>query len=181
MNPTDTLMHEHEIIVMVLDAAQREAESIESSGKVDAVRVGKFLDFFRNFADRCHHAKEENHLFRRMIERGFPADSGPIAVMLAEHEEGRSHLQAVDEALPDASQGEASAVRSVREHLLDYADLLRQHIDKENNVLYVMANQILGQQDQADLAAAFDKVEAEEMGAGTHEKFHELAHELARR
>jgi len=179
MTPTETLKHEHEVILMVLDAAQREAETIRTAAKVDAERIRKFLDFFRNFADRCHHAKEENHLFRRMVERGFSADAGPIAVMLAEHDQGRAHLRAVEAALPAASGGESSAIAEVSGHLGEYADLLRQHIDKENTVLYVMADQILTATDQAELSSAFEKVEAEEMGEGTHERFHQLAHELA--
>ena len=61
MTPIEILKHEHEIILMVLDAAEREAKAIESANTVDAERIRKFLAFFRNFADRCHHAKEENH------------------------------------------------------------------------------------------------------------------------
>lgn len=179
MKPTETLKHEHEIILMVLDAAQRQVNTIRASQAVSAAAIGKFLDFFRNFADRCHHSKEEKHLFRRMIERGFPTESGPIAVMLAEHDEGRAHLRAVDEALPSADQGDAAAIGSVCEHLQGYVDLLRQHIDKENNVLYVMADQILAEQDQLELSDAFEQVEAHEIGEGVHEKYHQLAHELA--
>ena len=179
MTPIEILKHEHEVILMVLDAAQREAETLGATATVDAERIRKFLDFFRNFADRCHHAKEENHLFRRMIERGFPSEAGPIAVMLAEHDQGRVHLKAVEESLALASSGDASAAAKVRDHLIGYAELLRQHIDKENNVLYVMADQILAEQDRSALSEAFDRVEAEDMGEGTHEKFHRLAHELA--
>jgi hemerythrin-like domain-containing protein len=179
MTPIEILKHEHEVILMVLDAAQREAETIGAAAKVDAERIREFLDFFRNFADRCHHAKEENHLFRRMVERGFPSEAGPIAVMLAEHDQGRAHLKAVEESLAPAASGDASAAAEVHDHLIGYAELLRQHIDKENNVLYVMAEQILAARDQAELSAAFEKVEAEEMGEGTHDRFHQLAHELA--
>jgi len=179
MTPTETLKHEHEVILMVLDAAQREAETIWTVAKADAERIGKFLDFFRNFADRCHHAKEENHLFRRMVERGFSADAGPIAVMLAEHDEGRAHLREVDQVIRTAAQGDTAAIASVVGHLKSYVDLLRQHIDKENTILYVMAEQTLSADDFKKLAAAFEKIEAEEMGEGTHERFHQLAHELA--
>jgi hemerythrin-like domain-containing protein len=56
---------------------------------------------------------------------------------------------------------------------------LRQHIDKENNVLYPMGNRVLTEDDQRQLSEAFERVEAEEMGPGVHEKYHQLAHELA--
>lgn len=179
MTPTEALKHEHQVILMVLDAAQREARSIEATGKVSAERVGKFVEFFRNFADRCHHAKEEKHLFTRIADRGVPVEGGPIGVMLAEHEQGRSHVAAIDRALKSASAGDASAAASVREHLEAYVELLRQHIDKEDNVLYIMADRVLAAEDQQELAEAFERIEAEELGEGVHEKYHWLAHELA--
>ncbi len=64
-------------------------------------------------------------------------------------------------------------------YLAAYAELLRQHIDKENNVLYEIADHVLTVRDQAELEQAFEKVESQEMGEGTHEKYHQLAHELA--
>ena len=179
MTATETLKHEHQIILMVLDAAEREARSMVATGKVDAERVGKLVEFFRNFADRCHHAKEEDQLFMRMKSRGVPAESGPIFVMLREHEQGRHHVATIAEALAKASAGEAAAVATVRENLLAYAELLRQHIGEEDNILYPMADQILTDEDQQALAEAFERIEAEEMGEGTHEKYHRLAHEVA--
>ncbi len=179
MTPTETLKHEHQVILMVLDAAERDVETMKATGRVAADRVAAFLEFFRGFADRCHHAKEEDHLFRLMIERGFPSDSGPVAVMLAEHDAGRGRLAAVDAALPAAEQHDPAAVEAVAENLQGYVELLREHIAKEDNILYVMADQMLTEADQAALGEAFERVEAEEMGAGTHERFHQLAHELA--
>lgn len=177
--PTDILRHEHMVIRMVLDAARREAEGIDQTRKVDAKRVGKLVDFFRNFADRCHHAKEEDHLFRRMQQRGLPAEGGPIEAMEREHEEARLHLGAICEALPKAARGEAPAVEAVRMHLRDYADMLAEHIDREDKVLYPTADRILTSEDQQALAEAFERVEAEEIGKGVHERYHQLAHELA--
>ena len=58
MLPTDILRHEHQLILMVLDAAEREARTIAGGGVADADRLAAFVDFIRNFADHCHHAKE---------------------------------------------------------------------------------------------------------------------------
>jgi len=179
MTPIELLMHEHEIILMVLGAVEREAQRIQDSGQVNAVKTEQVVDFVRNFADRCHHAKEEDLLFVRMQERGMPAQGGPIGVMLIEHVEGRRLVKAVAEALPNAAKGDPQAVAAVRDNLLGYARLLRAHIGKEDNVLYPMADRILTPEDQQWLTKEFDRVEAEEVGAGVHEKYHSMAHELA--
>ncbi len=176
MKATEILKHEHQVILMVLEAARQEARSIEATGRFDAERVGQFVEFFRHFADRCHHAKEEGHLFVRMSQRGFPVEGGPIAVMLHEHDEGRRHVAAIAEALASPSK---QAAATIRDHLAAYAELLEQHIHKEDNVLYVMADQVLTEQDQRELAEIFERIEAEEMGEGVHERYHQLAHALA--
>ena len=175
MTPTETLKHEHQIILLVLEAAEREAGAIRQSGRFDAAKVHKFLDFFREFVDRCHHFKEEKHLFPQM-EGAAPESAGPISMMLREHQEGRRLLGALAASVekPDA----ASAAK-VSEGLLAYADLLRQHIFKEDNVLYPLTDRVLDEEDRQALAEGFAMVESQEMGEGTHEKYHQLAHELA--
>jgi len=179
MTPIELLMHEHEIILMVLGAAEREAQSIQDTGQIHADKVEQMVDVIRNFADRCHHAKEEDLLFVRMQERGIPTQGGPIGVMLMEHVEGRRLVKAVAEALPDAAKGDPQAVAAVRDNLLGYTRLLRAHINKEDNILYPMAERILTPEDQQWLVEEFDRVEAEEIGAGVHEKYHQMAHDLA--
>ena len=177
MTPTETLQHEHEIILMVLGAAEREATSIQVTGAVHMDKVEQMLDFFPNFADRCHHAKEEKLLFVKIEERGVPVQGGPIAVMLHEHDQGRALLKATREALSRAS--DAAGVAGVKDNLSAYVRLLRAHIYKEDNILFPMAGQLFSADDQRALGEAFDKVEAEEIGEGVHDKYHQMAHELA--
>ena len=178
MTSTEVLKHEHQIILLVLRGAEREVQSIAATENIHPDKVEQMVDFFRAFADRCHHAKEENLLFVRMQEKGMPVEHGPIAVMLAEHREGRRLVKAVADALPRAKAGDADAIAVVSENLSGYVELLRAHIAKEDNVLYPMADRLFTPQDQHALVEAFEKVEREEMGEGTHEKYHQLAHEL---
>jgi hemerythrin-like domain-containing protein len=180
MTPTETLKLEHQVILSVLDAAGREIHSIEVTGKINSDKVEKMIDFLKNFADRCHHAKEEKQLFVRMEERGMPTKGGPIAVMLMEHDEGRRKVKAVTEAIPKAKQGDKFAIDLVRRNLADYVQLLKAHIDKEDNILYPMADRLLTAQDQEWLTRAFEDVETKEMGEGFHERYDRLAQELSK-
>lgn len=181
MLPTDILRQEHQVILSVLDAAEREAQSIHAGAPVDTGRLERFVDFIRAFADHCHHAKEEDLLFVRMGQKGFPAEVGPIAVMLHEHEVSRSLVTAVADNATAAASGDATARQTVAESLASYATLLRNHIYKEDNILYPMADQAFTEEDQSALAADFERVEREEIGEGVHERYEALARELADR
>jgi hemerythrin-like domain-containing protein len=175
MTPTETLTHEHEIILTVLAAGELEAAAIEKAGHFDAERLRQFVDFFREFVDRCHHHKEERHLFIR-LEAAAPQAAGPIAMMLREHDQGRRFLEPLQAATEDPA---AVSPKVVAETLLAYCDLLRCHILKEDNILYPLADCVLDAEDQQEIADGFDLVESQEMGPGEHEKYHRLAHELA--
>jgi hemerythrin-like domain-containing protein len=99
--------------------------------------------------------------------------------MLHEHDQGRRRVSAVADALSAASNGDPASIAAVRDNLFGYVQLLRAHIAKEDGVLFPMADQLLVAQDQEELTAAFDRVEAEEIGEGVHDKYHQLAHQLA--
>ena len=179
MIPTEILTDEHRLILTVCGAAEREAQSMRASGVANAERVDKMLDFLRTFADRCHHAKEENLLFVRMTDKGIPREFGPVGMMLHEHEQSRTHLRAVEVHIAAAAAGDDPALAAVSTNLLAYATLLRTHIFKEDNILYPMANQAFGEADQAALAADFARVEREDVGAGVRARYERIARELA--
>jgi hemerythrin-like domain-containing protein len=179
MTPTETLKHEHHVILMVLKAAARELSFIDERESVHGATVEQMVDFFRHFADECHHAKEEQHLFPAMVRRGVAQENGPIGVMLHEHELGRGFVRQIAESVSAAAAGDSQAREQLRSALDSYITLLRQHIDKENKVLFPLADSVLTADDQKQLQEAFDRVEAEEIGEGVHEKYHQLAHDLA--
>ena len=181
MKPTEILSGEHRIIEQVLDCLEKIAQSCATEGRLDKTSAEQALDFFRNFADRCHHGKEETHLFPAMEAKGFPRQGGPTGVMLHEHEQGRTHIRGMAEAIERAAAGESGAVTQFVTNAQGYVGLLREHIEKEDHCLFTMANQALTENDQQRLLAAFENVEHEHMGLGTHEKFLSLADELADR
>ena len=99
MKPTEILSGEHRIIEQVLDCLEKIAQNCATGGRLDKTSAEQALDFFRDFADRCHHGKEETHLFRAMEAKGFPRQGGPTGVMLHEHEQGRAHIRDMAEAI----------------------------------------------------------------------------------
>jgi hemerythrin-like domain-containing protein len=141
-------------------------------------RWQKALEFFRHFADRCHHFKEEKVLFPAMETHGIPRDGGPIGMMLAEHEEGRAHVRSMVDAVEQLAKGNSVATDMLLSHARAYVTLLREHIQKEDDILFRMADEVIPQDEQGQILRRFEEHEAEEMGAGAHEKYLNIAKEL---
>ena len=175
--PTQVLKDEHALILEALDAIERKVIALEAGAAPDRAYFEKAVEFLRTFADRCHHGKEEKLLFKTMVDRGFPRQAGPIAVMLHEHETGRSFIRGIAEGAA-AVGTDPGAAKQIIENGRGYISLLRAHIDKENNVLFPMADNALSPEDQQRLGHEFERFEAEETGAGVHEAMLKLLDEL---
>lgn len=180
MKPTDELKHEHEVILHMLSGVERVGQSILSTHSVDTQKVKNVIDFSRHFTDGCHHGKEEKHLFVKLADHGMAKDQGPIAVMLREHQMGREFIRKIETALQEYESGKKEVADTIGQTLMQYAELLRAHINKENSILFPMCDRMFTRLDQQVLEESFKKVEEEEVGAGVHEKYHQMAHEIAR-
>lgn len=181
MRPTEVLMQEHRVIEQVLDCLEAMVQQAEADGKLDRKSVEQAIDFFKNFSDRCHHGKEEDCLFPMLEKKGFSPEQGPTSVMRAEHEVGRQHIHEMSEAAAAETTGSSSAVVVFASHARAYVKLLREHIQKEDNCLFSMADQVLTEQEQTQVMESFARVEHDDMGPETHQKFLDLATELANR
>jgi hemerythrin-like domain-containing protein len=178
MRPTEILREEHEHILVMLDVVGTVCDRLERGEKVDNTHLAQIIDFIRGFADGCHHAKEEHVLFPALEAAGIPREGGPIGVMLNEHVMGRNFVKNMDGALGRMGAGDSAAARLFVGNARGYAQLLANHIHKENNVLFVMADQHLTEKDQERVGAGFERVEREETGEGVHEKYHAMLHML---
>lgn len=150
-SPTDVLRAEHVVILRALSVLERAAERLAAGGALPAGWWDDTLDWLRAFADRNHHAKEENALFPAMIRAGVPSPGGPVDVMLDEHEQGRALIARMAEG---ASPHRAAAASR-------YVQLLREHIDKENGIVFPLAEAVFEEAEMRELSRQFDRVEAE--------------------
>jgi hemerythrin-like domain-containing protein len=173
----DILMTEHRLIEKVLGSLETFVEELTEE-KENRTQLGHYVEFFREFADRCHHGKEEDRLFVQMSGYGFSREWGPLKVMLQEHNQGRARvrsLAAIAEGEGPLSEREQS---EVKEKARDFIALLRAHIQKEDNVLYPSAKQAVPAEVLDGLVEDFERFEREVMGEGAHEKMHALADSL---
>lgn len=178
MEATDILSAEHRVIERVLSALEVGGNALESGRSIDAGFFLEAVDFFKGFADGCHHKKEEGVLFVSMAKFGIPVEGGPIGVMLSEHEMGRAYVRAIQAAAQKILAGDQSARQDLINSIQGYTNLLRQHIVKEDQVLFPIANRVIPKADQEAVSTGFEQVEHEETGEGIHEKYLALAESL---
>jgi hemerythrin-like domain-containing protein len=129
-------------------------------GSTDTKHIEAVTQIIRNYADGLHHAKEENLLFPLLGERGMSMQQGPVAVMIHEHTIGREYVKGIVDNLALYKSGMAEAISEIYTNMEGYAELLQNHIGKENNILFRMADRVLSELDQELLLNRFEEIEA---------------------
>ena len=153
MKCTPLLSMDHIVILRALGLLQVVARHVARDDGGASSDAKTLLGFFREFADRSHHAKEESFLFPRLMKAGMPVEGGPLGVMLFEHDQGRALVANMSESL---DRGDGPAFQRYAE---GYSQLLVEHIEKEDKVLFVMTESALTEQDDADLVSDFNAIE----------------------
>jgi hemerythrin-like domain-containing protein len=175
IHPVDVLMAEHRTIERVLTGVE---SRLADSGPFPYEFLTDALDFFRNFADGCHHAKEEELLFPLLEQRDIPREHGPIGCMLKEHAQGREYLATVRAHLDAARDGSVEDAAAVRAAASGYIGMLRKHIYKEDNILFQMAIRALSLADVEDLLAGFVEPANPRLSPETRQRYEDLANAL---
>lgn len=173
---TGILRTEHRLILRVIDVLEilvdrgREGTSVPE--------LGACVYFFRLYTDAIHHGKEEDLLFSSLVDHGFPRYQGPIAMMIQEHQLGRSLARQMANEL-DRVEADEAAWRAFEHAARSYIQLLRQHIRKENYGVFDMADDALDEPACRALCDAYDEVCARRFDGETAETLERLANDLA--
>lgn len=170
---TSSLVRDHEVILRMLERLESKLEGWRSSNRVDDKSLNTFLDFAKTFIDKCHHGKEERCLFPCLERRGIPREYGPIGVMLHEHEQGRQIIRQIEQSLPNLG-GPGPKHLEVIKLCESYIDLLRQHIEKENGVLFPMGESVTSEEDKSSTNMCYEHIESIEVGREVHERYERL-------
>lgn len=154
-NITQVMVEEHRLILRMVALLEQ---------NVALAQTGRFrhwqfffdaIDFIRNYADRFHHAKEEEILFTSLVANGMPAKQSPIEAMLIAHDQGRACVRGMKAAAQRAQAGELGQIPLLAEHAAAYITLIRDHIAKEDQILYPLAERVLPEAKRPALVAAY--------------------------
>jgi len=175
--PTEILEEEHHFIQKVVGAVAVLLETLDAGKEVEEKTLREIVEFMRTFADKCHHGKEETHLFPALEKKGVPMRGCPLGVLIAEHQKGRGLVSQLAEATEAYTKASPLAKESLVKSLRGITDLYPNHIWKEEYLAFPMADKILSSEEQRDLSEKFEMVE-KEIGLNVHRRSEQFATEL---
>ena len=146
--PMKTLVDEHVLIKRWVALIPTVVENLDLDSDEGRRLIRKGIDFIRSYADRFHHAKEEEILFKY-----FDENSDILKVMHEDHTNARSHVAAMLQALDNKNKA------ALAEHLLAYGELLSEHIKKEDEILYPWMDRNLSITQVGEIFSKFNEVD----------------------
>jgi hemerythrin-like domain-containing protein len=161
MQPRGPLMIEHRLIMRMISLIGKEVVSIEKNSVVNQSFIRSVVDFIRTYADRTHHGKEEDILFRDLAKKQLSGvDAGIMAELIHEHVFGRLTTDEIV-TLADAYQkGDTSALPRIATTLRKFADFYPRHIEKEDAVFFPLAMTYLSESEQKSMLDEFREFDA---------------------
>jgi hemerythrin-like domain-containing protein len=156
MQARGPLMIEHRLIERMISQIERVLAQIESTQKIDPLFVDTAVDFIRVYADRTHHGKEEDILFRDLSKRTLsPEDQQVMKELIQEHVFGRQTTKALVEANERYRNGEESALREVANKLRTLVEFYPKHIEKEDKVFFPASRAYFTEEEDQAMLAEF--------------------------
>ena len=150
------LSEEHENILKVVEALDKKCDLVENGKDIDKEFFEKIVDFIRNYTDKFHHAKEEDILFKEFVKKIKENDDevhcNPVEQMLHEHDIGRAFIKEMETGMRERDK--EKLIRGAR----GYMTLIREHIFKEDNILYPMADGVLENNVKKEMLDKFEKI-----------------------
>lgn len=175
MMPIAPLMIEHRLIERMVSKIQLLGLKIEAERKVDTCLLEKIIDFIRIYADKCHHGKEEQILFRDLLKKDISLEHKKIVKeLLADHVRGREIASSLDQARKEFISGNKTALVKIEQCLKDIGTLYPAHIEKEDRYFFLPAMKYFSPEEQKEMLMEFWEFDRNVI----HYKYKELVESL---
>ncbi len=166
--PTDQLKAEHEKILILLGILERICARLEAKRNINPLFLGQVIEFMKIFVDKFHHGKEEDLLFPAMRKAGVRREPGPIGELMIDHIKGRSLARNMNLAAERYKKYDLGAPLRFVESAKSYISLLIEHIHKEDEIYFPMAEKAFSEMQKKELLESFEEFERTETGHKEH-------------
>lgn len=153
-NPIEILYKEHNIIMDAINIAHDLRKIIDNSVLYEK-QVNSLILFFREFADKCHHQKEETVLFPQMIKANELLESGVVQEMFENHDDFRKLINEIEKSIKNKDY------KSAQNKLEQYIDSLKDHIAVENEEVFEIAQTLFNENELEKIYFKFKDIDSE--------------------
>ena len=177
MTPTENLKSEHNDIIELLKIMSKIAESIKSNDVFYPSDIEEIIDFLKHFIEKSHHGKEEI-FYPELILAGVSKENESLSVMKYEHVLARNYLKDINSCVENCKIGNAFSGQLLADSLNNYVVLISNHIKKEEEIIFPMADKELSEEKQIEISEEFERIEEKIVRHGFHDHYHKLLKKL---
>ncbi len=175
MMPVGLLMKEHRVIERMIWLMKDQLHKIEKTKQADVIFIDKALDFIRTYADKCHHGKEEDILFRDLLKkRLLPEHKKTLAELIEDHIYARKTTKGLRDAKERYAGGDKQALNDIQELIGALVELYPGHIEKEDKHFFLPVMDYLDKQAQDAMLCEFREFDMNLI----HEKYKAMVQDL---
>jgi len=175
MKPHGLLMREHRLIERMITLINRQLAEIEKTGKADLEFIQEAADFIRTYADRTHHGKEEDILFKELAAKQLTSEHKQIMdELVEEHALARKLTASLAAARDGYVRGDGQALKEIVRAMQELTRLYPGHIEKEDKRFFYPCMEYFSKQEQDNMLREFYEFDQKMI----HEKYQKVVEEL---
>ena len=177
MTPTENLTNEHKDIIELLNIMNKIAENIKSNNVFYTKDVEDIIDYLKHFIELSHNVKEK--IFYPALElSGIPIENESISIMLYEHALAQNYLNEISSSVENCKIGNDFSGEMLADNLNKYVVLIKNHIHKEEKIIFPIAIKELSEEKQKEIYKQFKEIEEKIVSTGINKYYHKLLKKL---
>lgn len=171
MMPVGYLMIEHRLIERMVGLMASELNRIKSGKTPDLQFIDTAVDFIRTYADKCHHGKEEDILFRDLFRKKIsPEHKKIVEELIREHKMGRAAVGKLVEAKSDYAKNDSNSLNEIRKQIKWLIEFYPKHIAKEDKGFFIPSMSYFTKNEQNKMLSQFCQFD----NTGIQEKYRKI-------
>ena len=177
MTPTENLTNEHKDIIELLNIMNKIAENIKSNNVFYTKDVEDIIDYLKHFIELSPNVKEKI-LYPSLELSGIPIENESISIMLYEHALAQNYLNEISSSVENCKIGNDFSGEMLADNLNKYVVLIKNHIHKEEKIIFPIAIKELSEEKQKEIYKQFKEIEEKIVSTGINKYYHKLLKKL---
>lgn len=178
MTPTENLTKEHKKINELLDIMSKIALKIKSNDVFYPNDVEEIVDYLIIIIDNNHHGKEDGVFYPELISSGIPKETAPLSIINYEHTTAKRYLKDISSCVVNCKIGNDFSGELLADSLTNYVTVTKNHIQREEEIVFPIANEVLSVEKQNEILQRFDEIEQRNISNSFNDHFNKLLNKL---